>query len=99
RGDDPGADAAPGAADMRAPGVVGRLVQLQPEPGGVAADTGADGGGVLADAAREHQRVQSAQGGGQRSQLAADTVDEQVDGLGRLRGRAGEDGAQVAGNP
>src|SRR5438034_8020101 len=74
RGDDPGSDAAVNAADARAASVVSCRVQFQSEPGRVAADTGADGGRVLADAAGEHQRVQSAQGGSQRTQLAADAV-------------------------
>src|SRR5579872_4966732 len=37
-GDHPGGHAAARGADARAPGVVGRPVQLQAEPGGAAAD-------------------------------------------------------------
>ena len=41
--------------------------------------------GVLADAGGEDQRVQPTESGGERSQLPADTVDKQGNGIGRVR--------------
>ena len=65
---------------MRGPPLrVGMLVELDAEPGGVAADALADRGGVLADAAGEDERVEPAERGGERAELAPDAVDEEVD--------------------
>src|SRR5262245_22098496 len=76
RGDNPGADAAVRTADARAAAVIGRRIQLQPEPGSITADTAPDGGGILADAAGEHEGVEAAECRGQRPQFAADAVEE-----------------------
>ena len=82
RRDDPRRNPAVAPADARSPGLVGRLVQLDAEPCGIAADPCSDRGGVLANSRGEHQRVEPAQGRGQRAQLAADAVDIEVDRLG-----------------
>src|SRR5512135_1154085 len=70
RRDDPGGDPAVAPTDAWSAGLVGHLVQLEAEPGGIAADPGADRGGVLADPGGEHQRVEPAEGRSQRAQLA-----------------------------
>ena len=54
-------------------------VELDAEPRRVAADALADRRRVLADAGGEHERVEAAERGGQRAELAADAVDEQID--------------------
>ncbi len=51
----------------------------------MAAGSGPDLGRVFADAAGEDERVEPAEGGGERPELAADAVDEEVDGLFRRR--------------
>ena len=62
---------------MRGPAVlVGLGVELHAEPRRVAADALADRGGVLADAAGEDERVEPAERGGERAQLAPDAVDD-----------------------
>ena len=71
--------AARGRADARAALRVGRRIELDAEPGRVAADALADRRGVLADAGGEDDRVEPAERGGERAELAADAVDEQVD--------------------
>lgn len=94
-------------AETRAPGVLMRgpapgirgLVELDAEPGRVAANAFADGGRVLADAAGEHDRVQTAQRGGQRSEFAADAVADEIDGQLRPRIVRREKRAHVAGKP
>jgi hypothetical protein len=58
------------------PGFVPFLIQLQPQPSGVAADPSTDGRGMLADARSEHQRVQATQCRNQRSQFSSDAIDE-----------------------
>jgi hypothetical protein len=54
-----------------AAGGVGVGVQLDAGPGGTPAHPLADGWGVLADPGREHDRVEAAEGGRQRTELAA----------------------------
>jgi len=57
RRDDPGGDSAVDSADARSSGRVGRLVEIEAEPGGAAADPGANLGRVFADPSGEHKRV------------------------------------------
>ena len=54
-------DAESGARNARAAGGIGLFVERDAEPARVAADAGADLGGVLADAAGEDQRIEPAQ--------------------------------------
>ena len=56
-----------------------------PEPREALADLPADQRRVLADARREHQRVQAAQRGRQRADLANDAIHEKFDRLRRQR--------------
>ena len=65
------------------PRAVGRLVELDAEPGGARADPRADLGRALADPGGEHEGVEPAERRGERAELAADPLDEQID---RLRG-------------
>ena len=82
---------------MRGPaGLVGRVVQHHAEPGRGAADALADLGAVLADATGEHQRIEAAQRSGERTQLARDAVDVQIDREPGARLLAGEQRAHVA---
>ena len=84
-------------ADARPAARIGAVVEFDPEPGGCAAHARAYRGRVLADARGEHQRIQSPERGSKGTQLAHDTVDEQIDRLGRVRIAAGEQRAHVAG--
>src|SRR5262249_51796240 len=81
--DDPGSDPTARGADAGPPARIGSFVQIQPEPGGVAADARADRGRVLANPGREHQAVEAAQGRRQGAEFAADPVNQQVERLGR----------------
>ena len=70
-----------------------RRVELDAEPGRLPAHPLADRRRVLADAGGEDDRVEAAERRGERAELAADPVDEEVDGelrprLGRLEQRA-----------
>ena len=58
---------------------VGVGIELDAEPRGVAADALAQRRAVLADAGGEHDRVEPAERGRERAELAADPVDEEVD--------------------
>ena len=78
RGAAPGADAGP------AP-LVGDFIEAEPEPRRIPAHTRTDRRGVLADPAGEHEGVEAAESGGERAELAADSIDEH----GERPGRAG----------
>ena len=77
--DHPGGDATLRGRNARAARVVGGAVELDAEPRGVAADALPQPSAVLADARGEHDRVEPAERRGERAELAADPVDEQVD--------------------
>ena len=80
-GNDPCRDAELAArADARSVARVGVGVELDAEPGRVAADALAQRRAVLADAGGEHDRVEAAERGGKRAQLAADAIGEEIDG-------------------
>ena len=70
------------------PACVGRRVELDAEPGRVAADALADRRGVLADAGREHERVEAAERPRRASRARARS--------GRRRDRSAKRGALVA---
>jgi hypothetical protein len=74
-------------------------VELDAEPRGLPAHALADRRRVLADARREDDRVETAERRGQRAQLAADAVDEELDRELRLRLRGLEQHAHVARYP
>ena len=76
-----------GGADARAALRVRLRVELDAEPGRLPADALADRRRVLADAGGEDDRVEAAERGGERAELAADPVDEEIDR--ELRPRVG----------
>src|SRR5260221_13370531 len=86
--DGPGGDPAFGRADPGGAGIVRRIIELQTEPCRRAADRTADRRAVLADAGREDDRVEAAERGGERADLPADPVDEEIDGQANARVRA-----------
>jgi hypothetical protein len=65
--------------DARIPPRVGGLVERDAEPGRVAADAARSSGSFSPIARGEHQRVEPAQRGGERAELAADAVHEELD--------------------
>src|SRR4030095_3340290 len=96
--DDPDRDAACPGTDPWAAGRVGRRVELYPQPASIAAYPLAQGGAVLADPGREDNRIQPAERSRERSQLAADSVNVEVDRGFRTGLVAFEQDAHVAGN-
>src|SRR4029079_903381 len=78
-GHDPGRDAARLGADARAAGVVRLRVELDAEPSRAAANARAGLGRVLADTSGEDDGVEALQRSGERTELAADAVDVEVD--------------------
>ena len=56
--------------------LIGGGVELYPQPAGQLTDLGTNGGGVFTDTAGENQRIQPAQTGRQRAQLAVNAVGE-----------------------
>ncbi len=89
-------DLAVGGADARPAGLVGGRIELDAEPGRVATQALADRRRVLADAGGEDERVQAAGGGGERAELAAEAIAEQLDGEARARVVAREQHPHVA---
>ena len=88
----------PGALMQRAARSVRGGIKLDAQPGRVAAHAFADGGRVLADAAREHERIQPAERGGERAQLAPDAIAIEVDREPGPRIARGQERAHVARN-
>src|SRR5688500_17001572 len=78
--DDPRAHWAAARADAWTALLVGRAVELHPQPGRVAANALPQDRAVLPDAGREHERIESAERGRERTQLAPDPVDVEVHG-------------------
>src|SRR5512144_2588601 len=78
-GDDPRRYRALRRRYARAVRAVRGAVELDAEPRGIAADALAQAPAVLADARGEDDRVEPAERGGERAQLAPDAVDEEVD--------------------
>ena len=91
-------------AETRAPGVLMRGppaafaagVKLDAEPCRVAANAFADGGRVLADAAGEHDRIQPAKRGGERTELAPNAIAKQIDRELRPRIARGESSVRMS---
>src|SRR5882672_10591520 len=77
---DPRGDPAAHRADARTALLVRRAVELQPQPCRVAADPFPEHRAVFPDAGREHERIESAERGRERAQLAPDPVDVEVHG-------------------
>src|SRR6185369_15495467 len=77
-GNDPGGDAARAAADARAAIGVRARIELDAEPGRIAAHALAQCGRVLADASGKDQRIEPVQRGGERAKLAADAVEIEI---------------------
>src|ERR1019366_1903775 len=95
RRDGPCGSLAPGNRDPRVAAGVRRFIEVYTEPGPLLTHAAMNFGGVLADARGEDQRVQPAEGGGERSQLPADSIDKQGDGVGRVRIVARQQGPHV----
>ncbi len=68
-------------ADARPGGLIGGRIELDPEPGGIAANALADRCCVFADAAGEHQRIEAAERRCERTKFASYAIYEEVDGL------------------
>src|SRR5512143_1136266 len=96
RGDRPRRDTAARLAEAWTTGVVGGGVELHAEPLRVAAHPLAQARTVLADAGGEHDRVETPERRGERAQLAADPIDEEIDRGLRRRFRARLERAHVA---
>src|SRR5208337_1277843 len=95
RRNDPGGRLATLSCDPRPALGVGRLVDLEPEPGRLLAHPPADLRGVLADARREHERIEAAKRGCERAQFPADAVNEKIDGFLRVGICARKQGSHV----
>ena len=78
---DPGRHGGAGARDPRATFGISLLVQGDAKPMRLPAGTRPYLGRVLADARSEDERIESAERCGERSELASDAVDEEVDRL------------------
>src|SRR6266571_336541 len=78
-GNAPRRNSRPECADAPAARRIRRGVKLDAEPCGVAADAFANRRRILADAGGEYDRVQAAQRGGERSELASDTIAIEID--------------------
>src|SRR5690606_21770584 len=77
---------------------VARDIDAHAQPSRSLADALAHGGRVLADAGREDEGVEAAQGCGEGADLAADAVDEEVYRFSCMRIAAVEQGLHVSGN-
>src|SRR6516165_7863504 len=97
-GNDIDTDAAGLRADPRLSGVIGALVEDHPQPGAARADARPYFGRVLADACREHEAVEAAQGSHERTNLARGAEYEEVYGFTCVRIAAAEQRAHVARN-
>src|SRR5262245_60839408 len=75
----PRRDSRSGRADAGAARSVGDRVDVDAEPGRIAAHTFADRCGVFADAAGEDDGIESAERGRERAELATDTIAVQID--------------------
>src|SRR5262245_57929018 len=95
-GNDPRRYATGGGADARPARIVRLAVQVDAEPGSLAAYRFAHGCRVLADTGGEHDRIEPAEGGGERAHFATDAIDEQIDGELRPRVLAFEQLSHVA---
>ena len=95
---DPRGGSAVGYRDFGAADGVRRFIEVHTEPYGLLTHSPPNLGGVLTDARGEDQRVQPAERGGERPQLSADPVDEQGDGIGRVRVGARQQGPHVIAN-
>ena len=85
-GDHPHGRRAPRRRDAAAPAFVRRRIDRDPQPAERPADPLADHGRMVAGARGEYERVQPAEGGGQRPDLPDRPVDEIVDRLGGAAG-------------
>src|SRR6266487_6608254 len=72
-------------ADAGTAGGIGGSIEREPEPRRLLAHPRSDLGRALADAAGEDERIEPAERGGERAELAKDAIDEQPDGLPRPR--------------
>src|SRR3954447_3978349 len=68
-----------GAADARTAFRIGGRIELHAEPYSVAADSLADGAGMLSDTAGKHDDIHSAERSGERAHFATDAIDIQID--------------------
>src|SRR5262249_29987148 len=75
----PGRDTTVLRADASPAVAIGVRVEVHSDPRGVATDALADRGTVLSDAGGEHERVQPAERGRERAQLAPDAMHVDVD--------------------
>src|SRR5713226_4873717 len=92
---DPGRHGGAGARDPRATFGISLLVQGDAKPMRLPAGTRPYLGRVLADARSEDERIEPAERCGERSELASDAVDEEVDRLFCRWGIACQQGAHV----
>src|SRR5215470_3437830 len=79
RGNRPRGDAARSGAYAWTAGVVRCPIELHPEPPRIPAHALAQRRAVLADSRSEHDRIESTQRRGERTQLAADAIDVEID--------------------
>src|SRR4051794_8556636 len=74
------ADPAGGRADAVAVLLVGRFVEIEPQPGASSADSAPHWRRMLADAGREDDAVKPPERSGKRRNMARDAVAKQLDG-------------------
>ena len=79
--------------------LVGSGGEREPEPREVFTHRGADRRGVLADAGREHERIEAAERDGQRADFARDAIREIIQREAHALLVAGEEVADVAAHP
>ena len=96
RRDHPGGRLRAGGADAAAAAGIGVCIQVDAQPRRIPADALTNRRRVLADAGGEDQGVEPTERGGQRPQLASNSIDEEIDGLPGARVGALEERPHVA---
>ena len=97
-GDHPGRDTASLPAYTGLSIRVGFFIEIKPDPVRVTADPLADWSRILTDPPCENQRIEAAEGGGERSQLTGDPVYEKVNCFSGIRLFAFQERSHVARN-
>jgi hypothetical protein len=92
----PRGDAGARPADARSAGSIGLRIKFEPKPLDPGTDSGPNRSSVFTDPTGEHECLQASHGGSEGADLPTDAVHEQVEGLGRPRVGAGEQGADIA---
>src|SRR5262245_52911126 len=95
RRDDPYRYGTVGGADSRPPAEIGGRIEASAQPSPIFADARPDGSSVLADTGREHEDVEAAQRGRERTEVTTDPIHEEIDRVGRLAGGTREQLAHV----